>query len=279
MEKILIALDATNPSANTLELGCYLTRLTHSRATVVLLENEVAEEQMVLKKEQGMHYVDWEVKRDSPAHVAKQKIIIQNIERLKESCSNRGVNFFIHHDRGEPAEEVISESRYADLLVMDPELTFTQSAEDIPTSFTKKVLSHAECPVILSASETEGVDEIIVTYTDSRSSVYALKQFAYLFPALKDKKLTVLHINEKEPVQLEDRTRLMEWVKNHFGNSHYEELPGNSSEELLNYCIGRKNIMIVMGAYGRGVLSSLFKQSHANTMLKMISQPIFITHI
>ena len=123
-------------------------------------------------------------------------MIEQNILSYKEAAANRGVNFILHRDRGIPAYELIEESRYADMIVLDGATSFNKQFEGTPTNFIKDVLKSTECPVVIAPENFEAIDEIIFTYDGSASSVFAIKQFTYLFPQLHDKKINVVHIND-----------------------------------------------------------------------------------
>ncbi len=48
---------------------------------------------------------------------------------------------------------------------------------------------------------------------------------------------------------------------------------------LFDFLFKRKNIFIVMGAYGRDALSTFFKKSTAESLIKIITQPVFISHL
>src|SRR5205809_4152828 len=117
MEKILLAIDAVNPDTSALDFACYLGRLTNSRITGIFLENLVSDKIPVLIGGGEISYFDWKIDQSSPDHGAKQEIIEKNIALFKIACENRSVDYKIHRDRNLPAHEIISESRYADLLI------------------------------------------------------------------------------------------------------------------------------------------------------------------
>ena len=279
MEKILLAIDAINPDKNALEFACYLGRLTKSKITGVFLKNLVAEERPVLKQIHGMAYVDREVDEKSVEHKAKMELIEKNISFFKESCVNREVSFSLYRDRGVPAREMLEESRFADVMVVDAETSFNKRYEGTPTEFVRDILTKAECPVIIAPESFEAIDEIIFTYNGSSSSVFAIKQFTYLFPQLHNKKATVLQVNEAGEWQDPDKYKFKEWLKEHYTDLHFEALKGETDTKLFDYLFKRKNMFLVMGAYGRNALSQFFKRSHADLLIKTVTQPIFITHL
>ena len=188
MKKILLAIDATNVNTNSLDFACFLGKLTKSKITGVFLENRVAEEKPVLKSMQGAVDVDWTVDENSEEHKVKTETIKKNIAFFTEGCINRETCYEVHHDGGVPSSELIEESHFADAVIVDAETSFNDHFEGIPTTFIKDVLKKAECPVIIAPENFETIDEIVFTYNGSSSSVFAIKQFTYLFPELKEKR-------------------------------------------------------------------------------------------
>lgn len=178
-----------------------------------------------------------------------------------------------------PARELIEESRFADVLVVDIEISFNKRYDVTPTEFVRDILEKAECPVIIASERFEAIDEIIFTYNGSTSSVFAIKQFTYLFPQLHNKKTSVIQFNEAGKWQDPDKYKFKEWLKEHYTNFHFEALKGKADTILFDYLFKRKNMFLVMGAYGRNALSQFFKSSQAYILIKTLTQPIFITHL
>ncbi|MDE3214162.1 MAG: universal stress protein [Bacteroidota bacterium] len=278
MEKIILAVDALNPDRSALEFASYLGRLTRSDITGVFLEDLASEERPVLKELHGMPYMDWEANSLSGSYQYKVSLIERNIEYFKEGCINRGVNYKLHRDRGLPVHELIEESRYADLLIVDTETSFSKMYEGIPTEFVRDVLKKTECPVIIAPENFEEVEEIIFTYNGTSSSLFAMKQFSYLFPQFHHKKAILLTVTDSGEWEEPDDLKLKEWLETHYSDYTYEVLKGKPGIKLFDYLYQRKNIFIVMGAYGRNAVSRFFKASEAENIIKTISQPIFIAH-
>src|ERR1700743_705079 len=159
MEKILLALDAISLNTNTIDFGCYIAKLPHSRLTGIFLEG-VQEGRAVLVEGDGTATVE------------------TNIHRFREACLCRETLSLIHRDRGVPLSEVIAESRFADLFIIDPETAFNRKDAITPGRFVKDVLHSAECPVLIAPYGFGDMDEIIFAYDGSPASVFAIRQFA-----------------------------------------------------------------------------------------------------
>jgi nucleotide-binding universal stress UspA family protein len=279
MQKILLAIDAINPDRNTFEFACFLGRLTKSKVTGVFLENIQDEQRPVLKETHVMPVMDWEIDENSEEHQAKMKIIEGNIASFKEGSICQGVKYQLHRDRGIPVHELVEESRFADLLVIDAETSFNRRFEGTPTEFVRDILKKAECPVIIAPESFEAIDEIVVAYNGSSSAVFALKQFTYLFPQLNTKKITILQVTESGEWHGTDKYKLLEWLKDHYTDFHLEVQKGDTDSRLFDYLFKKTNSLLVIGAYGRNELSRFLKRSHADILIKTVTQPIFIAHL
>jgi len=146
MKKLLLAQHAQCLKVSAIDFGCYLARLTRSRLTGVFLEDVQSERPA--QANQG-------TVRTGAAVVSVQAadatgITGENIRLFREACVCRGVTPRIHRDRGIPAPEIIDESRFADLIVMDPEISFTTKNESLPGHFVHDILHVCHQTVHLS---------------------------------------------------------------------------------------------------------------------------------
>jgi nucleotide-binding universal stress UspA family protein len=278
MEKILLALDPQNIPMNTIDFACYLSRLAHSRLTGVFLEDVLSGDRPLLPSMPGIPYPDYTPVFNVGASDRKTGITEENIRTFKLACDCRGVPSLIHRDRGVPAAEIVEESRFADIIIVDAETSFSRRNETLPGRFVKDVLLESECPVIIAPYSFERIDDILFTYNGTQSSVFAIKQFTYLFPELRSKKVVVVSVRTEREDTLAEQFKMKEWMKDHYTDVEYVILKGEPSDQLFGYLIERKNGMVVMGAYGRGMLSRFFKPSHARLIVKTINLPIFISH-
>ena len=278
MEKILLALDGISVNQNAVDFACYLGRLSNSKITAAFLENLVANEKPVLEQAHGVSYMNWVVDKKSEEYKSKMETVEKNISLFKESCENRSVRYSIRREEGQPAKEILEDSRYADVLILDAETSFNKIFEGIPTEFVKEILKDSECPVIIAPESFDGIDEIVFTYNGTKSSMFAIKQFTYLFPQFDEKKITVVMVDDEGLCDDNEIQKFKDWLSSHYSSIVFQVLKGNTEAELFGYLLKKKNIFIVMGAYGRSALSQLFKHSRADLLIKTITQAIFISH-
>jgi nucleotide-binding universal stress UspA family protein len=273
MEKILLAMDGYKQNTYAIDFACYLSKLTHSRLTGVFLEGTPeGGVPGILRMDEAE-----EVEELAEGALAADPVL-QHVHRFREACLCREVPARVHRDRGVPVAEILQESRFSDLIVVDPETSFRNVDKSFPGRFIRDVLLAAECPVVVSPYRFDGLNEVIFAYNGSSSSVFAIKQFTYLFPEFKHKKAIVVNVRSGEEAAIEEQYRMKEWLSAHYEEVEFVVLRGDSSDELFGYLLDRKDAIVVLGAYGRGILSRFLKPSHASLLLRTINLPIFIAH-
>ena len=232
----------------------------------------------MLKQLFALPYVETITANDLPENKERIRSCEANEKLFADACINRGVNYHIHTNRKASVKEIIHESRYADLIIVNAETSFEDKIEAVPSHFVKEILRESECPVVIAPYSFNGIDEILFPYDGSKSSVFSIKQFAHLFPELKDKKITVLQVDKKEVMPVTEEKNIEQLLEAHYTKIGVRHLQGEADDELFGYLLGRENIFVVMGSYGRGLLSTLFKKSTADLLLKTVNLPVFIAH-
>lgn len=276
MKKLLLAIDAEKPDVQSLEFGIYLARLTGSSLTGVFLENLPASQPGV-KFVYGSAFVETIGAEADPETTFKEKVTDENIRKFKAACEAQGVSYQVHRDQDVPLEDMIAESRYADLMISGP-LLFAASPLETPAGMVKSLLVKSECPVIVAPYHTQPVDKILFACDGSASALFAIKQFTYLFPELSSADLTVLQADEGAVFGEEEKEKLYGYLKGHYSRINFKDLRGKPKDELFDYSLRETNAFLIMGAYGRSWLSNLFRTSTAELVLQLNTLPVFITH-
>lgn len=275
MEKIVVVLNARKPSMPSIDFACAMATLTQSKLTGLFVENLFFEYIPATATDNPSYFKA--VKESNTTTLTADTD--QSVKMFKDACQQKGIAPQVYIDKGEPIEEVVHESRYADLLIVDPEISFYKEGEQLPSHFIKEILYKSECPVLLSPEKYEGAEEVIFCFDGSASSVFAIKQFTYLFPEFNSQKVILLEVNKtgKEEFDAHQR-KTMDLLRAHYKTATYHALKGDVADELFDYFFMQERKIIVMGAYGRNMLSNFFKRSNADVLIRMVDLPLFITH-
>ena len=275
MEKIVLVLNAHRPDTASIDFACWIAKLTAAKLTGLLIDEVYAAEAPVFMAESS--YFDLTLCGETQAGVATETD--RAVKLFLDECHLKKVAASICVVKGEPMQQVIAESRFADLLVIDSAMHFYKEELLLPSHFTKEVLAHAECPVLLAPAMFHDIDEIVFCYDGSASSVFAIKQLTYLFPSFADKNVLLLEVSRLHSRELdEDHRNMLEWLQAHYKAVCYQTLKGTVKDELFTFFFMKTRKLVVMGAYGRSSISTFFKRSSADVLIRTVDLPLFITH-
>lgn len=275
MEKILLVLNAQQPDAASIDFACKVAAYAGSSLTGLFIENVYAAGAPLTTAEGS--YIPASGEGETTMAVLTETE--RAIKIFLDKCREKAITTQVCVEKGEPIQKVLAESRFADMVVLDPELHFYNESTQLPSHFTKEILSRAECPVMLAPEMSQDIQEIVFCYDSSASSVYAIKQFTYLFPALSGMPVRVLEVNKTgRDDEDENHHNLKEWLQAHYTTVYSQTLQGEAREELFDYLFEKTGKVVVMGAYGRSLLSTFFRRSSADVLIRTIDMPIFITH-
>jgi hypothetical protein len=265
MKRILFITNGETPNIKCLDFACFLAEMNSASLTGVLVDNSELE---VVASGNG-----------NGKHVPATRMSMnQTATIFKEHCIKKAIPFSIFKVNGDPEHEIINESRFSDIVVMDPAVS-AYAGEEAPSALLKEIIANVECPVIVSPDNFEKIEEIIFCYDGSESAIYAMKKFTYLIPQLKDLKVCLLEVNHSSKEGFsEGHKKMTDWLVANYDTIMNIELKGDVRKELLTYLSAQKNKIVVMGAYGRSQLSQFFKRSTADVLIREVDLPFFITH-
>ena len=202
-----------------------------------------------------------------------------SVKIFNQRCADAGVVHSTHRDRNIAIQELTHESLFADLLVIQNNETFAHYSEETPTNFISNLLERTECPVMIVPPIYKKPSKTIFLYDGEPSSIYAMKMYAYLFPDenLRAELVTVQRNQEDKVVP--DSHILKEWLKLNFPQTQFKVLTGEPNEEISNYLREQvENVVVIMGAYGRGGISRMIHRSLADILIRKLDTPLFIAH-
>lgn len=205
--------------------------------------------------------------------------LTQNINRFEEACRQNHIAFKVHKDFYDFAlPELKKETRFADLLIISSETFYKDAAGGDMNDYMKEALHSSECPVIVIPEKFHFPEKVILAYDGTESSVYAIKQFAYLVPQLCLLETIVFFSEKEEDKSLPEETYINELLSQHFGNFRVEKIGGNSKKEISNWLETNENGILVSGSFGRSFFSQLFKDSFVSKVIAGHKLPVFIAH-
>ncbi len=206
--------------------------------------------------------------------------ISQLADAFEHAAKEANATYEIHHDFGLTAQELVRQSIFADLLVLNyrPFVNYATGEPDL--SVLDQIIKGSKCPVLIFPESTRRIDNLIFTYDNKESSVFAIRAFSNLFSEnLREKEVSILSVLPDEDEEIKNENLLIKLVKQHYTNIGIQMLEGiNISMEISKFARSLKNPLVVMGAYGRSRISNLLLPSVAQHLLKRSDVPLFIAH-
>jgi nucleotide-binding universal stress UspA family protein len=278
MKKIIAAFDGLKFSNGTKDYAVHFTKMMNVHLVNIFLRDttyhsyklsEVLDEHGAIreKKQEAFDYIDDQTRKISEGY-------------FEDYCQQAGINYSVHHNRLIAIQELLKETIYGDLLIIDANETFSPHNENPPTRFIRDLLADAHCPTLIVPPKYKPIEKIILLYDGEPSSVHAIKMFSYILSSLKHLPIEVVAVNSLwESLHLPENKLMKEYMKRHFPNASYSVFKGEAEPEIVSHLHQQsQNVLLVLGAYGRGVMSQWFKNSMADALMRQFKIPLFIAH-
>jgi hypothetical protein len=207
-------------------------------------------------------------------------VLMQGEAQFSSRCKTAGIKYSIHENNGPWDKSLIGkESRFSDLIVISEELFFTEVfLNDQPNFFMQELLRAAECPVMVVPENFHFTTSLALAYDGSKNSMFAIKQFANLFPQLTDLPAKFVFIADDDNDEIPDRNLLDEYASLHFDSHGTSKLHFEPRTYINTWLENQKGVMLVTGSFSRSGFSALRNKSFSDPVIREHTCPVFIAH-
>ncbi|NBO50206.1 MAG: hypothetical protein EBU80_10905, partial [Chitinophagia bacterium] len=108
-------------------------------------------------------------------------------------------------------------------------------------------------------------------------SVFAIKQFTYLFPQFYNWETKLITL-EEEGDEFPHQDLIEELATKHFANLTLEMITDETRKSFHTWIKSHKDYLLVSGAFGRSELSNLFSKSFLSDIITDHSLTVFVAH-
>lgn len=278
MKKIIAVFDGLKFSESTLQYAIHFARQKDTMLVGVFLEDYSYHSYKIydLISEEGggldtkRRHLD---KKDEKARASA-------VAHFEKACQVADVKYTFHKDRGIALHELLKESIYADLLVINKKETLTHHPETIPTRFIRDLLADVQCPALLVPQKFREPGQLVLLFDGEPSSVHAIKMVSYILASDFSLPVEIVTVNTgKNKISTTDNRLMKEFIKNRFPHARYISLKGEAETQIVNYIKKQETeSMVALGAYRRSKVSRWFRPSMADLLMKETKFPLFIAH-
>jgi hypothetical protein len=209
----------------------------------------------------------------------EKEAIAYHKAQFGRQCEQYHIPYSLHENDGEWNKNLlIKESRFADLILISGEYFYAEIDNTQPNQYLREALHHAECPVLVIPENFTTIQHLFMAYDGSRESIYAIKQFCYLFPDLIDLPTQIVYVHEDADHAIPELESLRQYTRLKFDCISLSKLDFNASEYFSTWIGGKKNVLLVSGSFGRSRLSYIGKRSFVQETIHNHQLPVFIAH-
>lgn len=278
MKKIIVAIDGLQYKPETIKFAITMANHLQAHLVGIFLNDRTYHSYKMYGIDAGKVMTDKEIEAAEVKDLSLRKEAIQDFE---EACELHRLPFSIRENKNIALPELIHESIYADLLIINSGEQFTHYIENRPSAFIRNLLEAVKCPVILAPDEYQSVKKAILLYDGSPESVHAIKTFCFVMAGFKNLEVEVLSVKKlSESLHLPDNKLMKEYLKRHYPHAVFTICKGDA-ERKIPAMIKKEDrgTLVVSGAYNRGYISRWFRPSIADILLSMVKSPLFISPI
>jgi hypothetical protein len=273
MKKVLLAFDGTNVYESAFNFACQLNEIKPILLIGAFLpKTSIAN---LWSYADGIRHFAYAplMEEDNAAEVQR------NITAFEKRCVNNGIDYRVHTNFSDSAlNELINESRFADVLILSSEAFYDKMGTDFPNDYLRDVLHNIECPVLIVPEDFEFPTSVVLAYDGGAESVFAIKQFAYLFPELNIKETILVYANSDVEKDFPSQDQIEELATRHYKNLTLTKLDIDPKKYFATWLSEKPGALLVSGSYGRSGFSQLFNKSFVRDIIAEHRLLIFIAH-
>jgi len=277
MRKIIAAFDGLRYSSSTRDFAIHFCKETNAHLVGVFLDDIMRTSYRISDAVSGEGTTD---NRLGKLNKKDQGMREASSADFAIKVKEEGLSFSIHHDYNVAIRELLHETMYADMLVIDGHETLTNYAEPVPTDFIRDLLSNAQCPVVVVPVQFKPVSKLIWLFDGQPTSVHAMKMFCYVLPEFTGYPVEVITVKAAgKPAYMNDHKLVREWLKRHCPKAAFTVLKGDAETAITQYLKSvKEQPLVILGAYRRNTVSRWFRPSMADNLIRNLKLPVFIAH-
>jgi len=276
MIKVTAAFDGLNFAASTMEHAIKICKNTNGFVSGVFLDDFVYHSYRLADVINSKGAISDDLVEQ---HNAKdEQCRLAAMDTFRKGCEDAGILYSIRRDRGVALQDLLRESVFSNLVVLEKEIDFNIFKDVVPSLFLKDFLSDIMSPVLIVPKKFKPITKYLLLYNGKPAAIHSLKMFNYVIPFEKGASLDVLTIKSSSDEQ-ELQDNLFEELTSCYQLKIQQlTLCGELEDTLSKYLKNEKEeVLIILGSYQRGRVSMWFKHSLADHLLRNFDFPIFMS--
>ena len=201
-------------------------------------------------------------------------------EWFLEQGAAAGVRCRVVTRDGVPWEVIIQESRAADLIVTGIRTSYRIGAKTDAGETVRRMLQAGSCPVLAVTEQTTLPENILIAYDGSLHASTALREFVHLNSLAVGvfRRVILLNIADDLASGMLTLKSAESYLKLYGISAEITVNNGNPTTVITKTAEKLEDVLIVMGANGRGRLADVFLGSTVKAVMAHALSPMFLCH-
>jgi nucleotide-binding universal stress UspA family protein len=202
-----------------------------------------------------------------------------NISRFEKQCQRNGIDYRIHRDSPDGLIAALAEeSEFADLVILGSQSFYKGFGRQEQSLYLHATLHELRCPVMVVPEKYRFPEKNVLAYDGSSSAVFAIKQYAYLFPEFCAMNSTLVKLSKTETEEFPYLQQMEELAARHFPDLDILNLALHSPSLFNSWLSEHQPSVLICGSFGRSGISQLLKKSFIAGIIDEGLMPVFIAH-
>lgn len=275
LARILVGLDGSSWSRAAVEQAVAIAHRTQAALTGVAIIDHREIDEAVGPEPMGAAYYaqrrEEQLLREARQHVAGLAA------EFRACCERARVPHFESVEEGVPFQRLVQDSLVHDLVVLGLRTYFHYPPSDKPGTTLEKVLRHGTRPVLAVREDSRPIRRVGVALDGSAQAARTLQLFALLCPWDLET-LRLIHAGDDRPKALALLEPGAAFLEAHGLHGEPVLLKGSPVNVIPEYVSSQDLDLLVMGAYGKALVSKFLFGSLTATLLAQPRASLFLAH-
>ncbi|HAA91649.1 MAG: hypothetical protein CMM48_13395 [Rhodospirillaceae bacterium] len=204
----------------------------------------------------------------------------KGIEEIEAMCSDNNVPFKYIDSDADPVDSVVDAWRYADLVMLGLQSWFKREVIEKPDDVLLKLLMKGVRPIIAFPEEVIEVKKVLIAYSGSPESAFAMKRFVHL-NMWENMEINLATFGKSSILAEQLLGEAEAYCRDHGFDPKVEAVDGDMTDPGNTVEAHAEKVGADIIVLGSGYNSALFKSSFSSTTIQLIKnspRALFMSH-
>ncbi len=273
IRRILVPLDPSAYTVAALKYACDIAKAHDAEITgLTILDVPGIEHSIGGIPLGGFYYAE---KLGNKMEKEARERIQDLVTQFKEKCEEEGVKHREAETLGAPAEQIVHEATFYDLVIMGLRTYFHFETQDKPGDSLNKVLDHAVMPLLAVPDNYKPIKKVLFAFDGSLPAAHALQDLVHLLD-VSTFEILLLTAGDDEEIAKHYLDQAEEYLKAYSIENVKKEWTSQDIIPALEEKYLEWADLVVVGAHSKKGLIDFLTGVLTDHLIKITTKPLFL---